>query len=102
MQKAGKYRVELQYGCPETDTGSKFLFKSNAGSFIFVIDKAFESVILPDRDYVKRTESVERTWNWMPIGSISLKAGQEKLILKLTDKKKNEAGLIKAIRLTKL
>ncbi len=102
MQKVGKYRVELQYGCPETDTGSKFLFQSNAGSFTFGIDKAFESVILPDRDYVKRTESVERTWEWMPIGTISLKDGDEKLTLKLTNKKKNEAGLIKAIRLIKL
>jgi arylsulfatase A-like enzyme len=102
MHHTGKYRVELQYGCPETDTGSKFLFQSNAGSFTFRIDKAFESVILPDRDYVKRTESVERTWEWMPVGTISLKAGQEKLTLKLTDKKKNEAGLIKAIRLIKI
>jgi hypothetical protein len=102
MQKARKYRVELQYGCPKTDTGSKFLFHSNANSFTFNIDKAFESEILPNRDYVPRTESVERTWEWLPIGSISLKDGEEKLTLKLTDKRKNEAGLIKAIRLIKL
>jgi arylsulfatase A len=102
MQKAGKYQVELQYGCPETETGSKFLFHSMASSFTFSIDKAFDSQILPNRDYVKRTESVERTWNWVPIGSISLKAGQENLTLKMLQKKKNEAGLIKAIRLIKL
>ncbi len=102
MQQAGKYRVELSYGCTQNDTGSKFLFKSKADSFPFYIDKAFESVILPDRDYVKRTESVERTWAWTPIGTISLKAGQENLTLKLINKKKNEAGLIKAIRLIKL
>ncbi|HSO88534.1 MAG TPA: arylsulfatase [Draconibacterium sp.] len=102
MQQPGKYRVEMQYGCPETDTGSKFLFHSNASSFTFTIDKAFDSEILPNRDYVPRTESVERTWEWMPIGTISLNAGQEKLTLKLTNKNKNEAGLIKAIRLIKI
>jgi arylsulfatase A len=102
MKQAGKYRVELQYGCVETDTGSMFLFHSKACSFTFKIDKAFDSIILPDRDYVKRSESVERTWAWISIGTISLRAGQETLTLKLVQKRKNEAGLIKAIRLIKL
>ena len=102
MQNAGKYRVELQYGCPETDTGSKFLFHSNSDSFAFNIDKPFQSEILPNRDYVPRTESVERTWDWMTIGNISLKQGEEQLILKLQNKKHTEAALIKAIRLIKI
>jgi len=102
MQNAGKYRVELQYGCPETDTGSKFLFHSNSDSFAFNIDKPFQSEILPNRDYVPRTESVERTWDWMTIGNISLKAGEEQLVLKLQNKKHTEAALIKAIRLIKI
>jgi arylsulfatase A len=102
MQHAGKYRIELQYGCTENNIGSNFLFHTVSDSFSFNIDKPFESQILPNRDYVARTESVERTWEWMPIGTISLKAGQEKLTLKLIQKKKNEAGLIKAIRLIKL
>ncbi len=102
MKQAGKYKVELQFGCPESDTGSKFLFHSGAGSIQFSIDKAFESEILPNRDYVPRTESVERTWDWMPIGTISLNSGDEKLTLKLIEKKSSDAGLIKAIRLVKL
>ena len=102
MKNAGNYAVELHYGCAATDTGSKFLFHSKSDSFSFGIDKAFDSVILPDRDYVKRTESVERTWAWTSIGTISLNAGQENLTLKLIQKKKNEACLIKAIRLIKL
>ena len=102
MKNAGNYAVELQYGCPETDTGSQFLFHSNTGSFTFKIDKPFNSEILPNRDYVPRTESVERTWGWKPIGTISLKAGEEKLVLKLQNKKNTEAALIKAIRLIKI
>ena len=102
MQNAGKYRVELQYGCPETDIGSKFLFHSNSGSFTFKIDKPFNSEILPNRDYVPRTESVERTWDWVTIGNISLMAGEEQLVLKLQNKKHTEAALIKAIRLKKI
>jgi arylsulfatase A len=102
MKNAGNYTVELQYGCPETDTGSQFLFHSNTGSFIFKIDKPFNSKILPNRDYVPRTESVERTWDWLPIGNISLMAGEEQLVLKLQNKKNTEAAFIKAIWLTKI
>jgi hypothetical protein len=102
IKNAGNYNVELQYGCPETDTGSQFLFHSNSGSFTFKIDKPFNSEILPNRDYVPRTESVERTWNWMTIGNISLMAGEEQLVLKLQKKKHPEAALIKAIRLIKI
>ena len=102
MKTAGKYRVELKYGCPATDTGSWFTFHSDTDSFEFVIDQPFESVILPDRDYVVRTESVERTWDWMPAGDLLLQEGEECLSLKLVKVKKMEAGLIKAIRLVKL
>jgi len=102
MKNAGNYEVELQYGCPETHTGSQFLFHSKSSSFTFKIDKSFNSEILPNRDYVPRTESVERTWDWQPIGSISLKAGKEQLVLKLQNKKNTEAALIKAIRLIKI
>jgi hypothetical protein len=102
MKNAGNYAVELQYGCPVTDTGSQFLFHSKSGSFTFKIDKSFNSEILPNRDYVPRTESVERTWDWQPIGTISLKTGEEQLVLKLQNIKNTEAALIKAIRLIKI
>lgn len=101
IQQTGKYKVELRYGCPADKTGSKFKLSSNTDSFDFSVDKAFNSEILPDRDYVPRTESVERTWAWIPIGTISVQKGEEKLSLKLIEKKGSEAGLIKAIRLVK-
>jgi len=97
----GTYKAELQYGCPEGKTGSKFMLTSNSGSVIFTIDQPFDSEILPDRDYVKRSESVERTWTWMNIGHINLVKGPEKITLKLLDKKDSEAGIIKSVRFIK-
>jgi arylsulfatase A len=102
INTSGNYKAELYYGCSPGDTGSKFMLGTNAGKIYFTCDKAFDSEILPDRDYVKRTESVERTWTWMETGKIKLNDGPETIILKLIDLKKNEAGLIKAIRLTRL
>jgi len=101
INSTGNYKVELQYGCPEGMTGSRFLLSSNSGEIIFTIDQPFYSEILPDRDYVKRSESVERTWSWMTVGNITLVNGPEKITLKLLGKKSPEAGLIKAIRLIK-
>ena len=101
INTTGTYRVELQYGCPGSETGSRFELKSSSEPVIFSIDEPFDSVILPDRDYVKRSESVERTWSWMDMGKIELSSGPEIIVLKLLDLKKNDAGMIKALRLTR-
>ena len=100
--EGGIYKVELRYGCPAEDTGSDFVIKSDKSICMFRIEDPFESVILPERDYVKRSESVERTWTWMTIGEIDLNSGNEQLILKLLNPSGKDAGLIKAIRLTRL
>jgi arylsulfatase A len=102
INRKGKYRVEMQYGCPEGETGSKMSVTSASGSVVFTIDQPFNSEVLPDRDYVKRSESVERTWKWMDIGELTLEAGNERIVLKLISKEKNEAGIIKAIRFVRL
>ncbi|MFO7622052.1 MAG: sulfatase-like hydrolase/transferase, partial [Bacteroidales bacterium] len=101
INTSGTYKVELQYGCSSGKTGSRFQLNSSRGSVIFNIDEPFESVILPDRDYVKRSESVERTWGWMEAGNLMLESGPETITLKLLEKKDNYAGLIKAIRFSK-
>ena len=95
------YWIDLQYGCPAGETGSRFVIRSGTDEVNFTIDEAFESAILPERDYVKRSESVERTWSWMNIGKVTLNKGTEAITIKLLEKKNNEAGLIKALRFRK-
>lgn len=102
MLKSGNYKLQVQFGCAASDTGSMFVFRSSLTSLQFKMGKVFDSVVLPNRDYVERSESVERTWSWMDAGYISLGKGNETLILKLLEKRSGEAGLIKAIRLTKI
>ena len=100
IHKGGTYKTELQYGCPEDETGSIFSLSSGPAAIRFVIDKPFDSQVLPERDYVKRSESVERTWSWMDMGEISLNSGPQRITVKLLAKKNSNAGLIKAIKLT--
>ena len=101
INTTGTYKAELQYGCSSGETGSRFLLMSKAGSVLFNIEKPFESEILPEMDYVKRSESVERTWSWMNMGTIELSSGPEIINLKLLDLQNKDAGLVKAIRLTR-
>lgn len=102
INKGGKYKIELQYGCPSEETGSKMLFRTYSSTIPFIIDRPFESVILPERDFVKRSESVERTWSWIEIGTVILNPGPERFVVKLEQKKNDEAGIIKAIRLIRI
>ncbi len=101
IKTEGEYLVDLQYGCPEYRTGSEFILRSGKGDCSFGMNIPFESVILPERDYVKRSESVERTWNWMTVGNIELNEGNVQIVLKLIRPASEDAGLIKAIRLTR-
>jgi arylsulfatase A len=101
INTAGTYAAELQYACQEGKTGSRFMLSSNSDSVNFTIDQPFNSQVLPDRDYVNRSESVERTWAWMNIGQINLVKGPEKITIKLLEKKDSEAGIIKSVRFIK-
>ena len=100
IHSAGCYKAEIQYGCPEDQAGSLFRLRSVTSEVDFIIDEPFDSQILPDRDYVKRSESVERTWSWMDAGTLDLNAGNERITLVLEGLKKSNAGLIKSVRLT--
>jgi arylsulfatase A len=102
VKDAGRFRIEMQYGCSEEEIGSRFTLISSDARSEFTIDRPFNSEILPDRDYVKRSESVERTWGWMETGELNLKEGPQTIILKLLKISGTDAGIIKALKFTRL
>ena len=102
VETPGIFNAELQYGCPPGSPGSEFEISSASGRITFNITNPFKSVLLPERDYVKRSESVERTWAWMTAGELELKTGKEQIVLKLCRPSSDEAGIIKALRLTRI
>ncbi len=101
INNKGTYRVKMQYGCTSGETGSILSLITGAGQVLFEISEPFESVVLPERDYVKRSESVERTWSWMDVGTVILNEGKENISLKLIKKSHEEAGLIKSLKFTR-
>lgn len=101
MKNAGSYRIEIQFGCPVSEVGSEFQVRMNSITLPFTMSQPFESEILPDRDYVPRAESVERTWSWMSVATGRVDSGELMLGIKLLEKQNQNAGMIKAIRLIK-
>lgn len=102
MKNAGTYQIEIQYGCPVSEVGSKFQVRMNSIALPFTMSKPFDSEILPNRDYVPRMESVERTWSWMDVTTVRIDSGELILGIKLLEKQNQNAGMIKAIRLIKI
>jgi len=102
INNKGTYSVKMQYGCSSGETGSILSLITDAGQVLFKISEPFESTVLPDRDYVKRSESVERTWSWMDVGTVTLNEGKEEISLKLVKKSHKEAGLIKSLKFTRI
>lgn len=102
INNKGTYRVEMQYGCTAGETGSQMALITSSGSVPFRMSEPFESTVLPDKDYVKRSESVERTWSWMDVGTVTLNEGKEEISLKLIKKSHEEAGLIKSLKFTRV
>lgn len=102
MKNAGAYRIEIQYGCPVSEIGSKFQIRMNSNTLPFILDVPFNSEVLPEKDWVPRSESVERTWSWMPVGSGKVESGELIFGIKLIEKQNRNAGMIKAVRLVKL
>lgn len=101
IRNGGLFKAEIEYGCLPGQLGSIFTLGSEAGVYTFSIDWPFESVVLPERDYVRRSESVERTWKWMMIGRIHLKEGSERVVLKLTKLAADSAAIIKAVKFSR-
>ncbi len=102
MVNTGNYRIDIKYGCPVSEIGSKFQVRMNSVTLPFWMSKPFNSEILPDRDYVPRSESVERTWSWVQIATGRVDSGKLIMGIKLIEKQNQNAGLIKAIRMVKL
>jgi arylsulfatase A-like enzyme len=98
VSRGGNYIAMIRYGCPASETGSEMVMYAGDNILPFRFDQQFESVVLPDRDYVKRGEALERTWGWMNLGDIHLSPGKVSLVIRLVRKSADEAGLIRSVK----
>jgi len=75
--KSGTYKVELFYTCPVADVGSTVELSFNGSKLVGKITEAHNpSLVGMERDRVKRSESYNKDFKRMTLGTIALKEGE--------------------------
>ncbi|MFC2136746.1 arylsulfatase, partial [Bacteroidota bacterium] len=80
--KPGNYEFSIEYTCPLTDIGSEILLISNNEEVNSILNIPYCPDFIPSPDRVKRQETYEKYWRIHCLGTIWLKEGQQKIIIK--------------------
>jgi arylsulfatase A len=95
----GRYKVFLEYTAEDDQVGSDLLLRIGNSEIPFKIIEAFQGKIIPSPDRVPRREAPEKIWKTIPIGTLDLKEGKDRLILKTQKMAPRGIGDIFSIRL---
>lgn len=80
--RSGNYEVELTYGCPPADAGSRIRVGDNNSSVEFVVPAAeAKEISLPHRDEAGKLRYRNREWTTLVVGTLKLRKGPQKLVL---------------------
>ena len=74
--RAGKYRVTLEYICPEKDLGSSIRVTAASQQVDTIIDTAIEPNVVYSPDRVPRRSVYERIWGYKRMGVLNLPEGR--------------------------
>lgn len=81
--EAGEYLVELYYTCPEEDLGAEFRLQVGENHVDARVTKAHNPPLKGmENDRIERMESYVKDFNPMPVGSIVLAKGKQRISLK--------------------
>jgi len=80
--RGGAYQVQLRYGCPAADAGSKIRLAAGDQQLEVTVPAAEAPVIrLPHRDEQGHQKYVNRQWGLLPLGTMTLPQGRTTLTL---------------------
>lgn len=100
VQRAGLYEVELVYACPEADAGSQIRIHGGQSELKVRVPAAPAPVIeLPHRDKRSRSRYVNRKWESLPLGQLTLPAGRQRLLIEAISIPGDQALQLKAVTL---
>lgn len=99
--RAGKYAVDIRYGCAEGDAGSRIRIASGGQVVEAVVAPAPAPVIpLSHRDTDGHSKYVDRQWGTLRAGTLKLDAGQTLIEIKAAAKTGGAVMDLKAVVLT--
>lgn len=96
---AGRYEFAVDYVCPPEDLGAVVRVEAAGAGLMAVIERPHDPPYLPSPDRVERIEVYEKEWATLPLGVMSLPAGQATLRLSAPEVPGPGGIQIKAVRI---
>ena len=100
--EAGKFKIVLDYVCPEASVGATFEIRAAGSSIRGQVQKAHDPPLIPSPDRVKRKEVYEKVWNTLTVGEFFLKKGRTQLQIHALTKPGTTVMDVKAVHIVKV
>ncbi len=99
--RAGKYAVDIRYGCADSDAGSKIRI-SSGGQVVEAVVAAAPAPVIPlaHRDADGHSKYIDRQWGTLRAGTLKLDAGQTVIEIKAAAQTGATVMDLKAVVLT--
>lgn len=97
-----EFEIDLLYSCPEENLGSAVSIRCGDALSEAVVSTAHDPEYIPSPDRIQRIEVYEKEWARLPMGSLSLPAGNQRLVLTAQQIPNGMVGEIKGLQLTKV
>jgi arylsulfatase A len=103
VNEATRYKVSLQYTCPEENIGSNIIVQHQYQMIESEIKEAFAGAIIPNYEQVARVvEAEDHTWAKMKIGELDLASGKQRIALYAKDIANGPVATVKSLILEKV
>ncbi len=99
IARSGRYRVGVAYACPEPNADAGLRVRIGAAGVEKKVPP-FRARRIPSPDRVPRKEAYEQTWSWLPLGTLTLEAGTQRVVLEPVNSP--EKLEIKAVRFERI
>lgn len=102
MKQAGTYEAMITYTCPARDTGSVVQLSSQSDRTRGRVDRSFDPTYIDSPDRVPRKEVYEKDWAQRSLGTLSITAGRQPLVLQALRIPGREVAELKNLTLIKV
>ncbi len=102
VDQPATFDVKLLYSCPEEYLGAKLTISTSGNECSATIEQKHDPEYIPSPDRVRRIEVYEKEWGKLPMGTLSIGAGNQVIVIKASDIPNGAVGEIKGLTLTKI
>ena len=103
-QSGGRYRIQIYYSCAAADVGSRLQLKcGEAATLPFQISQPHDPPLMgAEHDRVVRAESYVKDFQPLEVGTMSLAAGRQTLLLQASEVAHQNVMDLRLIMLTRV